>query len=137
MAAGVAEISLDPATGMIRVHRFWAAVDAGLVIQPRNLAAQVEGGIVFGVSAALGERITIEAGEVQQSNFHDYHVMRASEAPEVEVQIVPSAAPPSGAGELGGTITGGAVANAFHALTGRSLRRMPFTPNAVRDVLRA
>jgi isoquinoline 1-oxidoreductase subunit beta len=136
-AAGVAEISLDRSAGAIRVHRFWAAVDAGLPIQPRNLIAQVEGGIVFGLSGLLKERITIKQGEVQQSNFHDYRFMRASEAPEIEVQIVTSDAPPSGAGELGVPITGAAVANAFFALTGKRLRHMPFDADRVRAALSA
>jgi isoquinoline 1-oxidoreductase beta subunit len=134
VAAGVAEISLDRASGAIRVHRFWAAVDAGLPIQPRNLIAQVEGGIVFGLSG-LKEQITIRQGEVQQSNFHDYRFMRASEVPQIEVQIVDSGAPPSSAGELGVPITGAAVANAFFALTGKRLRHMPFSPERVKAAL--
>jgi isoquinoline 1-oxidoreductase beta subunit len=137
LAAGVAEISLDRSAGVIRVHRFWAAVDAGLPIQPRNLMAQVEGGIVFGLSGLLKERITIKQGEVQQSNFHDYRFMRASEVPEIEVQIVHSDAPPSGAGELGVPITGAAVANAFFAPTGKRLRHMPFDADRVRAALSA
>jgi isoquinoline 1-oxidoreductase beta subunit len=136
VAAGVAEISLDRASGNIRVHRFWAAVDAGLPIQPRNLIAQVEGGIVFGLSG-LKERITIKQGEVQQSNFHDYRFMRASEAPQIEVQIVDSGAAPSSVGELGVPITGAAVANAFFALTGKRLRHMPFDAQRVKAALGA
>jgi len=135
LAAGVAEISLDRATGVIRVHRFWAAVDAGLPVQPRNLIAQIEGGIIFGLSAALSERITIQKGEVQQSNFYDYQFLRMSEAPEIHVEIVPSDASPTGAGELGVPMTGAAVANAFYALTGTRLRHMPFDPERVKAVL--
>jgi isoquinoline 1-oxidoreductase beta subunit len=135
LAAGVAEVSLDRATGTIRVHRFWAAVDPGVVIQPRNLVAQVEGGIVFGLSGLLGERITIAGGEVRESNFHDYPILRASEVPEIEVEIVRSEAAPGGAGELGVPMTGGAVSNAIHALTGTRLRHMPFSPSRVRAAL--
>jgi isoquinoline 1-oxidoreductase beta subunit len=135
IAAGVAEISVDRATGVLRVHRFWAAVDPGLVIQPRNLIAQVEGGINWGVSGLLKERITVQAGEVQQSNFHDYQFLRMSEAPEIQIEIVPSSAPPSGAGELGVPMTGAAVANALFALTGRRIRHMPFSPDRVRGLL--
>ncbi|MET0534129.1 MAG: molybdopterin cofactor-binding domain-containing protein [Steroidobacter sp.] len=135
VAAGVAEISVDRATGALRVHRFWAAVDPGLVIQPRNLIAQVEGGILWGLSGLLKERITIEHGEVQQSNYHDYQFLRMSDAPEVQVEIVTSSAPPSGAGELGVPMTGGAVANALFALTGKRIRHMPFTPDRVRSLL--
>jgi isoquinoline 1-oxidoreductase subunit beta len=137
IAAGVAEISVDRSAGAIRVHRFWAAIDAGLPIQPRNLVAQVEGGIVFGLSGLLKERITIKRGEVQQSNFHDYQVMRMSETPEIHVQIVSSNAPPSSAGELGVPITGAAVGNAFFALTGKRLRHTPFDADRVRGALSA
>jgi isoquinoline 1-oxidoreductase beta subunit len=135
LAVGVAEIALDRATGVIRVHRFWAAIDVGLPVQPRNLIAQVEGGIIFGLSALLKERITIRQGEVQQSNFYDYPLLRASEVPEIQVEIIKSDAPPSGAGELGVPMTGAAVANAFYALTGMRLRHMPFDPVRVKAVL--
>jgi isoquinoline 1-oxidoreductase subunit beta len=133
LAAGVAEISLE--NGAIRVHRFWAAVDAGLSIQPRNLIAQVEGGVVFGLSGLLHERIVIRQGEVQQCNFDDYPVMRGSHIPEIEVQIVRSDAPPSGAGELGVPMTSASVANAFFALTGKRIRQLPLTPDRVRAAL--
>jgi len=135
IAAGVAEISVDRATGVLRVHRFWAAVDPGLVIQPRNLIAQVEGGINWGLSGLLKERITVQSGEVQQSNFHDYRFLRMSEAPELHVEIVPSNEPPSGAGELGVPMTGAAVANALFALTGKRIRHMPFSPDRVLALL--
>jgi isoquinoline 1-oxidoreductase beta subunit len=135
LAVGVAEIALDRATGVIRVHRFWAAIDVGLAVQPKNLIAQVEGGIIFGLSALLKERITIQQGEVQQSNFYDYTLLRASEAPEIQVEIITSEGPPSGAGELGVPMTGAAVGNAFFALTGKRLRHMPFDPKRVKAVL--
>jgi isoquinoline 1-oxidoreductase beta subunit len=135
LGAGVAEVSLNTGTGEIRVHRFWAAVDPGIAIHPRNLEAQAEGGIIFGLSGLLKERITISGGEVQQSNFHDYEPMRIHEVPEVWVRIIESDAPPSGAGEIGVPMTGAAVANAVHALTGRRLRQMPFTPDRVKQVL--
>lgn len=136
-AAGVAEVSVDRSSGALQVHRFWAAVDAGLPIQPRNLVAQVEGGIVFGLSGALRERITIERGEVLQSNFNDYRPLRASEIPLIEVQLLPSQARPTGAGELGVPITAPAVANAFFALTGRRLSRLPFDRPQVQAALAA
>lgn len=135
IAAGVAEISVDQTSGALRVHRFWAAVDPGLVIQPRNLIAQVEGGIVWGLSGLLRERITIAQGQVQQSNFHDYQFLRLRDVPEIQVEIVASDAGPGGAGELGVPITGAAVANAFFALTGKRIRQMPFDPDRVRSVL--
>jgi isoquinoline 1-oxidoreductase beta subunit len=135
VAAAVAEISVDNSSGEIRVHRFWAAVDAGLPIQPRNLVAQIEGGIVFGLSGALFERVTIKDGEVRQSNFTDYRMLRSSEMPAIEVRIVSSSAPPSSAGELGVPITAAAVANAFFALTGKRLTRLPFDADRVQAAL--
>src|SRR4029434_9505171 len=82
-AAGVAEISLERASGKIRVHKTWLAVDGGLVVQPGMARANVESGIVYGLSSVLHERVTLKDGVVQQSNFHDYHVMRMSDMPEV------------------------------------------------------
>jgi isoquinoline 1-oxidoreductase subunit beta len=106
LGAGVAEISLDSDSGEVRVHRFWAAIDPGIVIQPRNIRAQVEGGVIYGLSGALQERITIQKGEVKQANFHDYSVMRMRDVPEIEVQVLASAERPSGAGEIGVPMTG-------------------------------
>lgn len=137
IGAGVAEISLDRQSGQIRVHRFWAVVDPGIAIHPQNLEAQAEGGIIFGLSGLLKERATIAQGEIQQNNFYDYEPFRMNEIPEVAVRIVESGAAPSGAGEIGVPMTGAAVANAFHALTGKRVRAMPFTPDRIKAVLGA
>ncbi len=138
LSAGVAEVSLDRARGRIRVHRFWAALDAGQVVQPNNAAAQMEGGIVYGLSSMFSERITFENGQVVQSNFHDYEVMRMADAPEeIHVEIIKNNEPPVGIGETGVPIASGAVANAFFALTGKQLRHMPFTPDRVLAALKA
>lgn len=133
--AGVAEVSVDAGSGQIRVHRFWAAVDPGIAIHPKNLSAQIEGGVLFGLSGLLKESISIVGGEVQQNNFHDYEPLRIHEIPEVEVKIVESGAAPSGAGEIGVPMTGAAVANAIFGLTGKRLRQMPFTPERVKAAL--
>ncbi|WP_119166234.1 xanthine dehydrogenase family protein molybdopterin-binding subunit [Algihabitans albus] len=135
MAAGIAEISLDRDSGRIAVHRFWSAVDGGLVISPDNAQAQVEGGIIYGLGSALRERITIRNGEVEQNNFYDYEILRANEVPEIEVQFQVSDGPPTGMGEVGTPMTSAAVANAFHALTGKRLRHLPFTPDRVLEAL--
>lgn len=133
--AGVAEVSIDAGSGQIRVHRFWAAVDPGIAIHPQNLIAQVEGGVLYGLSGLLKESITIVGGEVQQNNFDDYEPLRIHEVPEVAVKIVESGATPSGAGEVGLPMTGAAVANAVFSLTGKRLREMPFTPERVKAAL--
>ena len=135
LAAGVAEISLDEESGRIRVHRFWCAADGGIVVQPRNARAQIEGGIVNGLSTALFERLTLRDGRVEQSNFHDYPILRMSDMPDIEVSFLPSNEPPMGLGEPGVPVAAGAVANAFAALTGRPLRHMPFTPERVLEAL--
>jgi isoquinoline 1-oxidoreductase beta subunit len=137
IGAGVAEISMHRQSGQIRVHRFWAVVDPGIAIHPQNLEAQTEGGIIFGLSGLLKERATIAQGEIQQNNFYDYEPLRLNEIPEVAVRIVESGAAPSGAGEIGVPMTGAAVANAFHALTGKRLRAMPFTPERIKALLEA
>ena len=138
LGAGVAEISLDRATGKIRVHKAWLAVDGGLVVQPAAAKANVESGIVYGLSSVLHERVTVKAGVVEQSNFHDYHLQRMSDMPEeMHVEFVDRDAAPSGLGEIGNPWVAAAVANAFYRLTGKRLRHMPFTPARVLDTLRA
>ncbi len=137
LAAGVAEVSLDRASGRIKVHNFWAAIDAGLAVQPRNLAAQTEGGIVWGLGHVLREKITIKDGRVQQTNYTDYQVARMSDVPNIEVKVVSTDNPPTGAGEDGVPLVAGAVANAIAALTGARLRELPFEPERVRGALGA
>src|SRR5687767_13567162 len=138
LGAGVAEISLDRASGRIKVHKVWLAVDGGLIVQPGMARANVESGIVYGLSSVLHERVTLKDGVVQQSNFHDYHVMRMSDMPEVmQVEFVQRDAPPSGLGEIGNPWVAAAVANAFYRLTSKRLKHMPFTPARVHEVLKA
>jgi isoquinoline 1-oxidoreductase beta subunit len=137
LAAGVAEVSLERATGRIRVHNIWAAIDAGLAVQPRNIAAQTEGGIVFGLGHALREQITIKDGRVQETNFTDYQVPRMSDIPDIEVRVISTDNPPTGAGEDGVPLVAGAVGNAVAALTGVRLRELPFAPERVRGALGA
>jgi isoquinoline 1-oxidoreductase beta subunit len=138
LGAGVAEISLDRASGRIRVHKVWLAVDGGLVVQPGMARANVESGIVYGLSSVLHERVTLKQGVVQQSNFHDYHVMRMSDMPEVmQVEFVERDAAPSGLGEIGNPWVAAALANAFYRLTGKRLKHMPFTPARVQEALKA
>lgn len=134
MAAGVAEVEVDNDSGEIRIKHFWAAVDAGLIVSPDNALNQIEGGIIFGISMALTERIEIENGEVVQSNFYDYEVTRANQVPPIDIYVADVDAPPVGVGEVGTPMVSAAIANAFFAAKGRRLRHMPFTPDRVLEV---
>jgi isoquinoline 1-oxidoreductase beta subunit len=138
MAAGVAEISLDRSSGKIRVHKVWLAVDGGTIVTPDAATANVESGIVHGLSGALHERVTVKDGAVEQSNFHDYTVMRMSDLPEeMHVAFVPSDNAPSGLGEIGSPWITAAIGNAFYKLTGKRLDHMPFTAERVLATLKA
>ncbi|MEP6690517.1 MAG: xanthine dehydrogenase family protein molybdopterin-binding subunit [Gemmatimonadaceae bacterium] len=121
--AQVAEVSVKG--GEIVVHRVVCAIDCGQVINPDTVEAQVESGIVYGLTAALKGEIALDKGRIKQSNFHDYRVMRLSEMPAIEVYIVPSSARPGGVGEPGTPPIAPAVANAVFNLTGKRLRRLP------------
>jgi len=138
LGAGVAEVSIDKSTGKIKVHKAWVAVDGGLVVQPEMARRNIESGILYGVSSVLHERVTIKEGAVQQSNFHDYHVLRMSDIPEtMEVAFVDRDAAPSGLGEIGNPWVAAAVASAVFRLTGKRLYHMPFTPERVKATLSA
>jgi isoquinoline 1-oxidoreductase beta subunit len=108
------------------VHRVTCAVDCGICVNPEGVRAQMESGIVYGLSAALYGRITIKDGHVQQSNFHDYPVLRMPEMPVIDVHIVPSQESSGGAGEPATPPIAPAVANAIFSLTQRRLRSLPF-----------
>jgi len=135
MAAGVAEVEVDPDWGEIQVKKIWAAVDAGLIVTPDNAHNQIEGGIIFGISMALSEKIDIENGEVVQENFYDYEITRAHQVPEIEIYIADVDAPPLGVGEVGTPMVPSAIANAFYAAQGKRLRHMPFTPDRISTAL--
>jgi isoquinoline 1-oxidoreductase beta subunit len=122
--AQVVELSVA-ADGTVRVQRVVCAVDCGTVINPDTVVAQMEGGIAFGLTAALKAAVTVENGRAQQSNFHDYPLLRMDEMPPVEVYIVPSDARPTGIGEMGVPPIAPAVANAVYAATGKRVRRLP------------
>lgn len=122
-AAQVAEVSIEQ--GAIRVHRVVCALDCGRAVNPGIISQQVEGAVVFGLSAALKSAITIENGGVKQGNFDEYELLRMSEAPEVEVHIVPSEEKPTGVGEPGVPPIAPAVANAVFAATGKRVRQLP------------
>jgi len=121
--AQVVEASVEK--GAVKVHRVVCAVDCGLVINPDTVRAQMEGGIIFGLTAALKTEITLKDGRVEQSNFHDYQMLRMFESPEIEVYIVPSTESPTGVGEPGVPPVAPALANAIFAVTGKRVRRLP------------
>ncbi len=129
--AEVAEVEVSKA-GEVRVHRIVCAVDCGTVINPDIVTAQIESGVNFGISGALWGEVTLKNGRVEQSNFHDYRVLRMNEAPTIEVHLVRSLEAPGGIGEPGTSITAPALANAIFAATGKRLRRLP-----VKDQLRS
>jgi isoquinoline 1-oxidoreductase beta subunit len=111
--------------GEVHVHRIVSAVDTGIAVNPDTVIAQIQGGLIFGVTAALYGEITVKKGRVQQSNFHNYRMLRIDETPAVEVYLVPSAAAPGGIGEAGTTAGPPALRNAIFAATGIPLRRLP------------
>jgi isoquinoline 1-oxidoreductase subunit beta len=122
--ATVAEVEVDEA-GEVRVRRIVSAVDTGIVVNPDTVVAQLQGGLIFGATAALYGEITIDKGRVQQSNFNDYRMLRIDQAPAIEVHIVKSGEAPGGIGETGTTAAPPAICNAIFAATGVRLRRLP------------
>jgi len=120
------------ADGTVRVERVAAVVDCGIVVNPDTARAQIEGGVLFGLSAALGEQITLEGGQVVQQNFHDYPLLRIGEAPAVDVEFVASTAAPGGLGEPGTPPIAAALVNAVFAATGVRVRVLPLATAAAR-----
>ena len=120
----VVEVSVGSA-GRVRVERVVCAMDCGQVVNPDTVRAQLEGGVMFGLSAALGNEITIANGRVQQSNFHDFPSLRLPEAPRVETHLVASAESPGGVGETGTACVTAALCNAIYAATGKRVRTLP------------
>ncbi len=126
--AEVAEIALDRKAKSVQVKRVVAAVDCGRIVNPETIRAQMEGAIIYGLTAALKGEITIAGGRVEQSNFNDYDMVRMSEAPKVEVHIMESGDAPGGIGEPGTPPIAPAVCNAIFAATGKPVRRLPIRP---------
>jgi isoquinoline 1-oxidoreductase beta subunit len=124
VVAQVAEVSLK--NGEPRVGRVVCAIDCGIAVAPDLVAAQMEGGVCYGLSAALFGKITLKDGVVEQTNFDGYRVLRMNEAPNVETYIIASTNPPTGAGEPGTPVIAPAVANALLALNGAPTSSLPF-----------
>ena len=128
--ATVVEAEVDT-SGEVHLRRVTSAVDTGTVVNPDTVVAQLQGGLIFGLTAALYGEITIEKGRVQQSNFNDYRMLRIDQAPRIDVHLIESGEPPGGIGETGTTAGPPALRNAIYAATGIALRRLPID----RDVL--
>jgi isoquinoline 1-oxidoreductase beta subunit len=132
------EVSLNQQSGEIKVHHLWCAVDCGVAIQPKNIVAQIESSIGFGLGAALWEQINIEKGEVQESNFGEYRVMRMSDMPMIDTTVISTDNPVGGIGEASVAPVAPAIANAVAVLTGgKRLRQLPMLPDRVKAVLKA
>jgi isoquinoline 1-oxidoreductase beta subunit len=128
--ATVAEAEVDTG-GEVRVHRLVCVVDTGIIVNPDTVVAQLQGGLIFGLTAALHGNITIDKGRVQQSNFNDYRMMRINETPRIEVHLIKSGEAPGGIGETGVTAAPPALGNALYAATGIRLRRLPIDPEVL------
>jgi len=126
--ATVVECEVDGA-GEVKLRRVTSAVDTGITVNPDTVMAQLQGGLVFGLTAALYGEITLKKGRVQQSNFHDYRMLRIDEVPKIDVHLIKSGEAPGGIGETGATASIPALRNAIYAATGVALRRMPIERN--------
>jgi isoquinoline 1-oxidoreductase subunit beta len=125
--AQVAEVEVT-GSGDVRVHRIVCAVDCGQIVNPDIIKAQIESGVVYGISAALWGEVTLNNGRVEQANFHNYRVLRMNEAPPIEVYLVRNGEAPGGIGEPGTAVTAAALNNAIYAATGKRLRKLPLQP---------
>jgi isoquinoline 1-oxidoreductase beta subunit len=128
--ATVAHVEVDE-NGNVKLHRLTTAVDTGIAVNPDTIMAQLQGGMIFGATAALWGEITIKHGRVQQSNFNDYRMLRIDEAPAIDVHIIKSGEPPGGIGETGTTTAPPAIRNAIYAATGIPLRHLPIDRDAL------
>jgi isoquinoline 1-oxidoreductase subunit beta len=130
--AQIAEVEVAK-DGSVRVYRVVCAMDCGTVINPDTVQAQIQSGVIFGVTAALYGEITLKKGRVEQTNFDTYQMLRINEAPAIEVHVIRSAEPPGGMGEAGTSGIVPAIANAVFAATGKRLRKMPIDANALKQ----
>ena len=130
----VAEVEV-PRKGELAVRRIVCAVDCGTIVNPDIVTAQIQGGVLFGISSTLWGQVTLKQGRVEQSNFHNYRVLRMSEAPSIDVHLVRNSEAPGGVGEPGTAVTAAALANALFAATGRRVRQLPLATPATAAVV--
>jgi isoquinoline 1-oxidoreductase beta subunit len=129
--AQVAEVSMK--NGEVVVHRVTVAADLGRMVNPDTVEAQIQGSIVFGMSSALMQEITLEKGRVQQTNYNNYPVVRMNEAPKIDIVLVESTEKPGGIGEPATALVVPAIANAVASLTGKRVRKLPMTAQAIQQ----
>jgi isoquinoline 1-oxidoreductase beta subunit len=134
--AGVAEVTVDPRTGIYKINRITIAMDPGTVVNPLNAKAQIQGAALWGASQVMSERLTFKDGAIEQSNFHDYQTIRLAAVPQIDVELIESDHHPSGVGEPGSTVVAPAVANAIYNAVGVRIRHMPIMPEAVLEGLK-
>ena len=128
LLAFVAEVSVSP-HGNVKVHRVICAIDCGLPVNPANIEAQMQSGMVFGLTATLKSRVTIKKGRVQQGNFDDFPLLTMDEMPKMETHLAPSTRPPTGVGEAAVPMIAPAVCNAVYAASGVRIRKLPIDPS--------
>jgi isoquinoline 1-oxidoreductase len=129
--AGVAEVTVDPASGKYSINRITIAMDPGIAVNPRNIEAQIRGSALWGASQIMSEKLTLKNGAFEQSNFHEYQPIRLAQVPEIDVTIIQSNHHPAGVGEPASTIVAPAVANAIANAVGARVRHMPISADAV------
>ncbi len=134
--AGIAEVTVDPKTGIFKINRITIAMDPGTVVNPFNAKAQIQGAALWGASQIMSERLTFKNGAIEQTNFHDYQTIRLADVPEIEVELIQSGHHPSGVGEPASTVVGPAVANAIYNAVGVRVRHMPITAEAILEGLK-
>ena len=130
IAAAAIEVSTGM-KGMLKLHKAWIAIDCGKVINPNTIRAQMEGGFTFGLSAALGEQITLKDGMVEQSNFHDYPILRLKGSPEISVEIIESGNEIGGVGEVAVPLAAPTLANAIFSSSGKRIRSLPMSNHGI------
>lgn len=130
--ACVAEVTVDPQNGTYRINRLTIAMDCGVIVNPRNVEAQIRGSALWGASQISSERLTLKEGRLVESNFHEYQPIRLAQVPEIDVELIPSDHHPSGVGEPASTTVAPAVANAIFNAVGARVRHMPITAEAVK-----
>ncbi len=135
--AGIAEVTVDPASGKYRVNKLTIAMDMGLAINPDNIKAQIMGSALWGASQVMSERLTYKNGAIEQTNFHEYQPIRQVDVPEFDIHLIESEKHPVGVGEPASTVVAPAVANAIFRAVGARVRHMPITAEAVLGAMKS